>query len=93
MGKIMNTVNHFRAYAFGESCKDVEPSYPHTIDLTEDDETVILKGLEILQLLAVIDEPDVDNLDKPSLELQESVIQYYSNLCALHKIAKEVDKS
>lgn len=78
MGMINNTLNHLRAYAFGESCTDITVNGKHAFDLIDKDVRVLLKELEVLQLLSVM--PDADE------------VQTYNNFAALRAIAKEVDK-
>lgn len=81
---IQQTVDHFRAYAYGESCETFDVSRKHAIDLSETDAYIILKGLEALTLLATIEYPH--NFQRE----REDIARYCANMTAIQKIAKKV---
>ena len=87
MSKLNKVTEHFRAYAYGESCPDIpDIPGPHAFDLSTEDVRVAICGLGLLEILAVLEIPQVAESDRTDLAV------LCRNLNSIQAIIKEMDK-
>ena len=82
VNRINKALRHFRAYAYGEPSPDcVATEWRCDTALDEDDKYIILKGLQTLLLMAVIN---------PEPQTEDGKKQWEANVKALQAGAREL---